>query len=267
MSTRDYPRVCGGTRDSRRWAGVRQDCPRVCGGTQDGRDAKVQGKGLSPRVRGNPSAILRAVLRWCGTIPACGGAGATCQASGTILHRAHDPPVSAWWDGRIVRGAAGLVPARTGLGISPRVRSLPGFMQRGVRSPRVRGNFRILAASAFRIDLSTPAIGSDVQSFNHAWRGRSHCHIFSKVSSASSLLLFISHQALQVVSPEKRASPWLWCTRFFPNGAQSRQIATKRADNRPRGCPQIASIIGTSCAGLQFANRGIVFREPTRSTR
>ena len=51
--------------------------PRVCGGTLVGALKRPPGSGLSPRVRGNPVAIL-VVLPYLGSIPAC--AGEPCSA-------------------------------------------------------------------------------------------------------------------------------------------------------------------------------------------
>ena len=60
------PRPCRG----RRTAG--KVYPRVCGGTSPVRFLAGVEQGLSPRVRGNRGAGLRAEVRW-GSIPACAG--------------------------------------------------------------------------------------------------------------------------------------------------------------------------------------------------
>ena len=51
---------------------VRPVYPRVCGGTSDSGHAAASGRGLSPRVRGNPVGALPAD-RAAGSIPACAG--------------------------------------------------------------------------------------------------------------------------------------------------------------------------------------------------
>ena len=53
-------------------AGQDKVYPRVCGGTARRRPPKSPGKGLSPRVRGNPG-ITAASRYWPGSIPACAG--------------------------------------------------------------------------------------------------------------------------------------------------------------------------------------------------
>jgi len=65
--------ACAG--EPRPWASCtapRRDYPRVCGGTGKGAGSMASIKGLSPRVRGNPSTT--ALIRLDdGTIPACAG--------------------------------------------------------------------------------------------------------------------------------------------------------------------------------------------------
>ncbi len=86
--------------------------PRVCGGTRGGHQLLSKAKGLSPRVRGNPSrpGILCRLSR---SIPACAGEpGCPCNIS-------RPPPVYP----RVCGGT--LFPHRWGnndLGLSPRVR-------------------------------------------------------------------------------------------------------------------------------------------------
>ena len=46
--------------------------PRVCGGTLQLFAAEAAGVGLSPRVRGNPTAII-GIRNMAGSIPACAG--------------------------------------------------------------------------------------------------------------------------------------------------------------------------------------------------
>ena len=72
QALRVYPRVCGGTFSKNSATGAMPVYPRVCGGTGYGPGVDRYGKGLSPRVRGNP---LRPHRPQHGrrSIPACAG--------------------------------------------------------------------------------------------------------------------------------------------------------------------------------------------------
>ena len=86
--------------------------PRVCGGTPRGRPLGRGGRGLSPRVRGNP-ALNNGSGRWVGSIPACAGEP---RLHGT---RTHPPVVYP----RVCGGTLQLVyPYDDRVGLSPRVR-------------------------------------------------------------------------------------------------------------------------------------------------
>ena len=67
-----YPRVCGGTADTKTGQRTTSVYPRVCGGTYHLCNRAGPAGGLSPRVRGNPDPhlALRCVTR---SIPACAG--------------------------------------------------------------------------------------------------------------------------------------------------------------------------------------------------
>ncbi len=97
-----YPRVCGGT--------ALWPAPRTCGG------------GLSPRVRGNPSASTRA-RRIMGSIPACAG-------------EPMRPPIAVPMIKVYPRVCGGThpacLPAARTPGLSPRVRGNPKRMTRTV---------------------------------------------------------------------------------------------------------------------------------------
>ena len=87
-----YPRVCGGTVESRGWCGAagsipacagepysarssasqRRVYPRVCGGTLLRPGNELAAPGLSPRVRGN-RIVRRSYAPVAGSIPACAG--------------------------------------------------------------------------------------------------------------------------------------------------------------------------------------------------
>ena len=107
--------------------------PRVCGGTIDSRDDVVYAAGLSPRVRGN----LNRWVPWCGlcgSIPACAG-----EPYSVWCH--------AWWRGvypRVCGGTSGHF--NQGIrrqGLSPRVRGNRAYesllMQGSQVYPRVCG--------------------------------------------------------------------------------------------------------------------------------
>ena len=86
--------------------------PRVCGGTNDSRAMRLQWAGLSPRVRGNLSVAGRAGLV-AGSIPAC--AGEPC----CLAHRRSRLGVYP----RVCGGTEGCpVGKGVGGGLSPRVR-------------------------------------------------------------------------------------------------------------------------------------------------
>ena len=68
-----YPRVCGGTPPLGHYPAPRRKVyPRVCGGTRRSVLDDRQREGLSPRVRGNPSASAYPTGRR-RSIPACAG--------------------------------------------------------------------------------------------------------------------------------------------------------------------------------------------------
>ena len=86
--------------------------PRVCGGTSAPRPVSTAGRGLSPRVRGNPSGSRRPPMKL-GSIPAC--AGEPPSKTG--------PTTPRWVYPRVCGGtsSAGWRPC-SGAGLSPRVR-------------------------------------------------------------------------------------------------------------------------------------------------
>ncbi len=86
--------------------------PRVCGGTAQGLQRMADGRGLSPRVRGNRGAA-GAALVLVRSIPACAGEPLIGRVPGT-LHWVY-PRVCG---GTLVLGA----PTRVSSGLSPRVR-------------------------------------------------------------------------------------------------------------------------------------------------
>ena len=89
--------------------------PRVCGGTGKGAGTRAAKRGLSPRVRGNPSDT-RPNVRSIGSIPAC--AGEPAGPSGAAPRRRVYP--------RVCGGTAGdtIEPGKI-QGLSPRVRGNP----------------------------------------------------------------------------------------------------------------------------------------------
>ena len=89
-----------------------RDYPRVCGGTSEPVQSMADGKGLSPRVRGNRGVIPAHLLKE-GTIPACAGEPP-----------AEPPSDSRAWDYPRVCGGTPDTPPRWNClsGLSPRVR-------------------------------------------------------------------------------------------------------------------------------------------------
>ncbi len=71
------PACAGEPRSGWRPAHLGRVYPRVCGGTGSRRSWKRNGKGLSPRVRGNPRLGGRRRARG-GSIPACAGEPCSC---------------------------------------------------------------------------------------------------------------------------------------------------------------------------------------------
>ena len=119
-------RSCPGRR---RWV-----YPRVCGGTDCGHCSSPDGRGLSPRVRGNPGQRRRRGVA-AGSIPACAG-----EPAGVLLRR------------RFVR-------------VYPRVcGGTPAYQIAVIRvdglSPRVRGNLGDLSA-AYQPLWSIPACAGE----------------------------------------------------------------------------------------------------------
>ena len=183
-------------------------------------------EGLSPRVRGNRFTEAGDVIlpRW--SIPACAGEpiqgmrfGQT-PAEVTIPACAGEP------------ASATNLMVISSLGLSPRVRGNlvgpdpPRRMNRTIPACAGEHHRTQLRVSSWA-ELSPRVRGNRPTDPNTGFpRGT--------IPACAGGPPFISHQALQAVSPEKRASPWLWCTRFFPNGAQSRRNATKRAGHCPR---------------------------------
>ena len=106
-----YPRACGGTdHHPASGAGQQPVYPRACGGTPPARAGLVEHRGLSPRVRGNPQRLAKAIID--GLSPRVRGNPArmpACRAHGSIPARAGEPAVRP--------------PSQTGS--SPRVRSIP----------------------------------------------------------------------------------------------------------------------------------------------
>ena len=117
-----YPRVCGGTRDLRRSGAVRRVYPRVCGGTPSSPSTTPAGRGLSPRVRGNPS-FDPPVAHFDGSIPACAGEPAATRPTSK----------STWVYPRVCGGTRGY--------------SRNVWLDEGL-SPRVRGNLETHALGA-----------------------------------------------------------------------------------------------------------------------
>ena len=117
MLTEVYPRVCGGTDQVHAGASSPKVYPRVCGGTSVLFAFLCQENGLSPRVRGNRTAMASVRIIRDQVYPrVCGGTAATLQEQNTME------------------------------GLSPRVRGNPSNRNRrddgrytGL-SPRVRGN-------------------------------------------------------------------------------------------------------------------------------
>ena len=90
--------------------------PRVCGGTRDSRRRTAGMRGLSPRVRGNPTSSPRAASRG-GSIPACAGEPygvGDAQSPHLVYPRVCGGTAPGWLF---------VMPA---LGLSPRVRGNPG---------------------------------------------------------------------------------------------------------------------------------------------
>ena len=72
LGGRSIPACAGEPWRKRFAAGLALVYPRVCGGTRACGSASILGKGLSPRVRGNPAVLLAALLGG-RSIPACAG--------------------------------------------------------------------------------------------------------------------------------------------------------------------------------------------------
>ena len=89
--------------------------PRVCGGTAPRHDLHGAGRGLSPRVRGNPFLYMKHLID-SGSIPACAGEPPFC-GSGTICRKVY-PRVCG---GTVIERAH----QDTMIGLSPRVRGNP----------------------------------------------------------------------------------------------------------------------------------------------
>ena len=107
-----YPRVCGGTSGVCVQWGCGLVYPRVCGGTQQAITSCPAAEGLSPRVRGNPEAVVNR-LDSTRSIPACAGEPAANHGSryaGRVYPRVCGG-TSATWCGELA-----------GRGLSPRVR-------------------------------------------------------------------------------------------------------------------------------------------------
>ena len=86
--------------------------PRVCGGTNESRSRRTATTGLSPRVRGNPLFLLPAAVS-IGSIPACAGeplAASFPPAPTRVYPRVCGGTEPAWHQRSVV------------LGLSPRVR-------------------------------------------------------------------------------------------------------------------------------------------------
>ena len=97
--------------------------PRVCGGTSSEDAGTSAGRGLSPRVRGNPFPASSS-LAWMGSIPACAGEPGGWRT--TAPYRAVYP--------RVCGGTDGSLGARAGdKGLSPRVRGNLGDVGGAVR--------------------------------------------------------------------------------------------------------------------------------------
>ena len=109
------PACAGEPRPQKRCRGPRRDYPRVCGGTRQAGVDVATFEGLSPRVRGNRSASGVQQKLW-GTIPACAGEPTgKMPALGTI----RDYP-------RVCGGTISPSPiGRAAKGLSPRVRGNP----------------------------------------------------------------------------------------------------------------------------------------------
>ena len=90
--------------------------PRVCGGTTNGGHMWRCHLGLSPRVRGNPSAASRSE-RCCGSIPACAGEPGARPDTGTTSTVYPRVCGGTRWS---------LDTPRIGPGLSPRVRGNRG---------------------------------------------------------------------------------------------------------------------------------------------
>ena len=100
--------------------------PRVCGGTYELSDASLYCKGLSPRVRGNPSAPEPSALRP-RSIPACAGEP---FLKGLRLSSSRVYP-------RVCGGTERVAPMSIeGMGLSPRVRGNP--LARAARPASIR---------------------------------------------------------------------------------------------------------------------------------
>ena len=89
--------------------------PRVCGATVAVRDGAGAGKGLSPRVRGNPGHH-RGVARVLGPIPACAGQPSRCPG-GADANEAYPRVCGATATSVILHASSS--------GLSPRVRGNP----------------------------------------------------------------------------------------------------------------------------------------------
>ncbi len=86
--------------------------PRVCGGTPQSRHYAASHCGLSPRVRGNPWCLYRCSV-YAGSIPAC--AGEPPSGIGILTPSSVYP--------RVCGGTPGLLlPGTAAIGLSPRVR-------------------------------------------------------------------------------------------------------------------------------------------------
>ena len=111
------PACAGEPRQKPPSRGLTRDYPRVCGGTRWRLHQARHGLGLSPRVRGNPNACPAEVTR-ARTIPACAGEPRSCERTSSALR---DYP-------RVCGGTLN-VPQhrRSGEGLSPRVRGNPAL--------------------------------------------------------------------------------------------------------------------------------------------
>ena len=90
--------------------------PRVCGGTISDRRIHVWIRGLSPRVRGNPT-VPRVRRQWPGPIPACAGeppAAAECLCAQGAYPRVCGGTANAGFSTRTTRGLSSRVRGNRG---------------------------------------------------------------------------------------------------------------------------------------------------------